>query len=346
VVAGRHELETLMRVPGEEGRGIVHIAPGDQYRWFLELNPPLTSTVNWSAILSYRPGSTTRTPYTTKLADLTSHHQAGMDVWAQVTCLPIRQSLSMARPAPFSPVAIFAEVFDLDPVEQLARYSDPAWRRKAATDLAASTIPVVFEAVTVEESPNRPDLVGRTVAALAEEWGVEPFDALCEVAVGDKLETRFSITFANDDQAAVTELLTGEGCIMGLSDAGAHLTQICDAVMPVDFLSRWVRDRSVMSIEQGIRKLTGELGRVLGIDRGVLVEGRPADLVVLDWDALAVGPVHRVADMPAGGERLVADRPQGIDAVVVNGVPIRRDGQAAPDRLERAPGRILRPAAA
>ena len=59
-------------------------------------------------------------------------------------------------------------------------------------------------------------------------------------------------------------------------------------------------------------------------------------------DRLAPGPVRRVFDMPASGERLIADAPEGIEQVLVNGVPIRRDGRPVVDRLEALPGEILR----
>ena len=129
---------------------------------------------------------------------------------------------------------------------------------------------------------------------------------------------------------------------MGLSDAGAHVSQICDAVLPADFLAHWVRDRGVMPVEQGVRKLTGEFADVLGLDRGYLAVGRPADVVVVDFEQLDPGPVRRVRDMPADGERLVADAPEGIDAILVNGVPIRRDGATIPLADEDRPGHILR----
>ena len=98
--------------------------------------------------------------------------------------------------------------------------------------------------------------------------------------------------------------------------------------MPTDFLAHWVRDRELMPVEQGVRKLTGELADVLGVDRGYLRVGAPADVVVLDFEHLSPGPIRRVRDMPADGERLVADAPEGIDHVLVNGVPIRRGRQA------------------
>ena len=46
--------------------------------------------------------------------------------------------------------------------------------------------------------------------------------------------------------------------------------------------------------------------------------------------------------MPADGERLVADAPVGIEAIVVNGVPIRRDRRTIDLADEDRPGHILR----
>jgi N-acyl-D-aspartate/D-glutamate deacylase len=156
--------------------------------------------------------------------------------------------------------------------------------------------------------------------------------------VADDLDVRYRVTFANDDVDVVTDLLTTDGCVIGLSDAGAHVSQICDAVLPTDFLAHWVRDREVMTLEAGIHKLTGELADVLGTDRGRLAPGAPADVVVLDLEALDPGPARRVRDLPGGGERVLADEPTGVDHVLVNGVAIRTDGRPVPDAL---PGQRL-----
>jgi N-acyl-D-aspartate/D-glutamate deacylase len=112
--------------------------------------------------------------------------------------------------------------------------------------------------------------------------------------------------------------------------------------MPTDFLSNWIRDREVMPIEAGIRKLTGELADVFKLERGYVREGAHADIVVLDLDRVSTGPVRRVYDMPAGGERLIADSPTGIDHVLVNGVSIREEGKDVAGNLDRLPGQILR----
>ena len=90
-----------------------------------------------------------------------------------------------------------------------------------------------------------------------------------------------------------------------------------------------------------MHKLTGEPAAFLGLhDRGVLAPGMAADICVFDPDTVAPGPLRRVRDFPAEGERLVADRSRGIRHVLVNGHPIRRDGEEV-DVASR-PGAVLR----
>ena len=62
---------------------------------------------------------------------------------------------------------------------------------------------------------------------------------------------------------------------------------------------------------------------------------------MLDWERLATGPLRRVTDMPAHGERLIGDRPEGISHVLVNGVPISVDGASTLAGLDVLPGRTL-----
>jgi N-acyl-D-aspartate/D-glutamate deacylase len=128
--------------------------------------------------------------------------------------------------------------------------------------------------------------------------------------------------------------------VLGLSDAGAHVGQMCEALMPMDFLASWVRDRSLTTPEAGIRRLTGELADLLRLNgRGYLRPGYAADIVVLDWGALDPGPIRRVWDLPANGNRLIADEPRGLRHVLVNGEAIRLEGKLQESRC--LPGQLL-----
>jgi N-acyl-D-aspartate/D-glutamate deacylase len=76
-------------------------------------------------------------------------------------------------------------------------------------------------------------------------------------------------------------------------------------------------------------------------DRGVLADGWPADVVVFDPKTVGPGPLKRVYDLPAGADRLVSEA-SGIDAVIVNGMLIRRAGKDAVTANDKLPGRLLR----
>ncbi|HML01437.1 MAG TPA: amidohydrolase family protein, partial [Acidimicrobiales bacterium] len=119
--------------------------------------------------------------------------------------------------------------------------------------------------------------------------------------------------------------------------------QLCDACFATDLLGNWVREREVMSLERAVHKLTAEPAAVYGLaDRGSLEVGKAADICVFDPDTVAPGPLRRVWDFPADGERLVADSPAGMTHVLVNGVVIRQDGAPARQGLDARPGRLLR----
>jgi N-acyl-D-aspartate/D-glutamate deacylase len=342
IVATQEETESLMRVTGAVDRGIVHVAPGENFAWVYEFQRSLGRPITWSALLTYPPEWKSRGPYRDKLALHTKERAEGANVWVQVTCRPILQELAMIEPTAFYSVPAFAPFVAVPLSERHTFYEDPVWRKRVWDEFESSKwVNPRWNTFRVAESAAHPELVGRSVADIARERGCTAFDVVADVALDDNLESRFSVVFANDEEDGVTLLMRSEGCIMGLSDAGAHVSQICDAVMPTDFLSQWVRDRELMPVEQGIRKLTGEIADVLCIDRGYIREGSPADLVVLDWDALAPGPTRRVHDFPAGGERLVADAPQGVDYVVVNGVPIRAGGESVTQDLDALPGEVL-----
>jgi N-acyl-D-aspartate/D-glutamate deacylase len=184
-----------------------------------------------------------------------------------------------------------------------------------------------WDTFEVSESARFPELVGRRVGDVARERGQSPLDVMCEVALAEDLETRFRAYIANDEPDAVASLLTHDRVVLGLSDAGAHVDQLCDAPLPTDLLGTWVREREVMPVEHAVRKLSGEPADLFGFARrGYLREGYFGDVCVFDPGTVAPGPTRRVRDFPADAERLTAEEPLGVRHVLVNGVPIRSDG--------------------
>jgi N-acyl-D-aspartate/D-glutamate deacylase len=245
----------------------------------------------------------------------------------------------LATPFSLNVADVFGELLKVSRPVRIAAYRDPAWRALAFEDLEhAPGMKPRWDTFEVSESEKFPELVGRRVADLAAERGMSPLDLMCELAVAEDLKTKFRAFIANDDVDAVGDLLTHDHVALGLSDAGAHVDQMCDATLATDLLGNWVRERGIMPIEQAVRKLTGEPADMFGfVGRGYLREGNWADVCVFDPATIDKGPVTRVQDFPADGERLTAEAPTGVRHVLVNGTPIRQDERQL-DVLDRRPG--------
>ena len=332
--ADADEVAALFHAADDAGRGVVLFTPGEQceyadaYLWARRIGRPITYPLFATATPKHRT--------TLELHDTGTAR--GDRVWPQVTPRPLTMQFSMADAYNLNTSDVFGELMKVGRAVRLAAYRDPAWRALAAADLERSPMRPRWDTFEVSESSRFPELVGRRVDDLATERGVTPLDVLCELAVAEDLSTRFRAYLANDDPVAVAGLLTHDQVALGLSDAGAHVDQLCDAPLPTDLLGTWVREREVLSLEHAVHKLTGEPARLFGFARrGSVREGAWADLCIFDPATVGTGPTRRVRDFPADGERLTAEEPTGIRHVLVNGVPIRRDGEQL-DMSTQRPG--------
>ena len=339
-LADRVELESLLDVLRELDTGIFGVAPGDGcsdadlYELQLRTGRPFT----YGAILTRPDGLHAGA---IELND--EGWRRGAQVWPQVTQRPLVLATTMVRPYILNMNPVFNELTTQPLSARRAAYSDPAWRGRALAGFGSVGFrDLPWSKYVVDGSPAHPDLEGSSLADLAAERGVEPFDLMLDLALDEpSLELRILLTLANDDTTEVGKLLLDEHCTIGLSDAGAHLGQLCDALQATDFLGNWVRDRSLMPVEAAVRKLTGVQADILGFtDRGYLRPGNWADVVVFDPETIAPGPTRRVRDFPANSERLTADAPVGIRHVLVNGVTVQKDStRLSPDAR---PGQLLR----
>ncbi len=142
----------------------------------------------------------------------------------------------------------------------------------------------------------------------------------------------------NTDESAIAELITSPVTIIGLADAGAHATQIMDASQPTWFLAHWVRDRGLISLEEGVRRLTSDTADFIGYrDRGTLRPGAFADVNVIDLEALSLPVPRIVRDFPGGAPRYVQGA-TGIEHTIVNGEPFMERGE----HTGALAGRVLR----
>jgi N-acyl-D-aspartate/D-glutamate deacylase len=187
---------------------------------------------------------------------------------------------------------------------------------------------------------------GLALADIAGEQGKEPFEALLDLVCADKLRTTFSRPYAElsaaDWKANVDAWRDGRA-VVGGSDAGAHLDFTANFDYQVYLLEEGVRAHQALPLEEAVHYLTDVPAQLYGLrNRGRLVEGAQADIVIFDESSVGRGGLVTRCDLPGGAGRLYAE-PTGVAHVLVNGGRVVTDGRLAEgsDGPPRC-GRLLR----
>jgi len=334
-LADHAEITRLASAMGEKGRGVFQatIGPGFYVKELAALSEEIGRPATWTALLtlSEAPGRAKET--------LDKQAALGGEVWPQIACRPLVFQITLEDPFPFAMAAGFDEILAAPRAARADIYSDPGWRDRVRPELDR-VWGHTWGKDWVDESEKHTELLhGPSIAEIAAARGQHPMDAMIDLALEEDLKTRFAIVLANDGQDEIGELLNDNRAVIGLSDAGAHASQICDACFSTHLLGHWVRELGAVSLEQAVHRLTAHAAHVFRIpDRGTLRPGAFADLVAFDPDTVGVAGMDRVFDLPSGADRLLA-RSQGIEHVWVNGTAIRNDGK---DIDGARPGRLIR----
>jgi N-acyl-D-amino-acid deacylase len=182
-------------------------------------------------------------------------------------------------------------------------------------------------------------LTGKTLAEVAAARGRSPEDTILDLVVED--ESRVGVVFFMMSEENVRRQIRLPWVAFG-SDAGSMAPEgifLKSSTHPRAYgnfarlLGRYVRDEKLVPLEEAVRRLTSFPAETLGLDRrGRVVAGHFADVVVFDPATVA--------------DRATYERPHqyalGMRHVLVNGVPVLRDGEhtgALPGRALRGPGR-------
>lgn len=254
---------------------------------------------------------------------------------------------------PFSGTPTYKSLVHLPAPQRAAAMRDPAVRARILSEdrFSGSTFPLITR-LTFDrmfpfgDPPNYTPPQDASIAAMAAREGRSAEEVAYDLlTAGDGGGFLFAplTNYADYTLAATAECLRHPNAIMGLSDGGAHVAFISDASFPTFLLSHWHRraPEAQFPLAELVRRLTSDTARAAGLkDRGILRPGLRADINVLDADALGLETPRMVADLPAGGRRLL-QKARGYRATVLAGEVTYRDGTAT----GALPGRLVRAAA-
>ena len=169
---------------------------------------------------------------------------------------------------------------------------------------------------------------GRYLAEIAQQESKEIGEVILDLSISDNLDTEFQLqNVINADKQAVAKIVSHPLCHFGASDAGAHITQFCGTGDTSHLLEHYVRETKTFTLEEAVQKMTGELAADWGLaDRGVLEEGKAADITIFNPDVVAAGEEEFVDDFPGEARRYIR-KSHGYKAVIVNGETAYLDGK-------------------
>jgi N-acyl-D-aspartate/D-glutamate deacylase len=254
----------------------------------------------------------------------------GHEVYIHTSCQPLSFDFTLSDPYLMYSHDAFDPVRRANPEELPAIYADPGFRAQFRENLAHPGKGILFYG-----DWSKVELAGTPLTWLAREAGKDPLDYFFDLPVYTPLVAKL---FQNDD-IGVAPLLKHSAGVVALSDAGAHLTFLCDAGFGLHLLAHWVRDTETLTLEEGVHRLTGDPAAKYRIPgRGRIAPGYGADLLLFDPLAVGVSAPERVADLPGGGSRVIR-RPKGVAGVWVNGQQVFDGSDYL--RLKAGPGEVL-----
>ncbi|MBM3508556.1 MAG: amidohydrolase family protein [Alphaproteobacteria bacterium] len=342
------EVETLVAAAAAGGGRALQNSPGslEAVEVFSLLAGKYDLAYTWTAILAGLDGPGSHRRF---LDEAHKRVERGLRVYPQTSPQPQQFEFTFDAPIVFDRNDLFAATRKADHAGRLAIYRDGEFRRRFK-ELVFDGFDILLngwtERAVITHAPTDPSLDERTLGEVAAERGVDPVDLALDLSLASDLNARFRLDVVNFDRAEVGEILNDPVGVVAFSDAGAHASQLCNVNYTTHIMQHWVRETGVLKLEQAVWMLTARPAEVVGLtDRGTLATGMAADIVVFDPKTIGASKLRRVNDLPAGAPRVVVDA-FGIDAVIVNGRIVRRNGQAVVQAGDKLPGKLLRGAKA
>jgi dihydroorotase/N-acyl-D-amino-acid deacylase len=227
----------------------------------------------------------------------------------------------------------------------LERLRDPATRARIRKEMETPSTawdnewleiagPEAVLLCSVQNPALRP-LVGKTLAEIAKLRGKDPIDTLFDLLIEDEAYTSVAVFGMSEPDVAlalVQPWVSIDNDSEGTSTEGRlgkeHPHPRAYGTFP-RILRKYVREEKKLRLEEAIRKFTSQPAQRMGFaDRGVLRAGMWADVVIFDPET-----VRDLATFENPNQLS-----QGMDYVLVNGVPVIDDGKMT----GALPGKVLR----
>ena len=330
---GRGVLESAPRYNEEEGNAS---RVAEEVGWMAEisrtLGRPLTFNLQQIASLGDH--------YREVIGMAAAANESGAQLRPQITPRSVGVLFSLAANSLLDNLASYAPLRERDLAGRLAGLADPAIRERLTTEARGVDVEPYTRMFLMPGAAdaNYTYTEADSIAALAAARGLHPLEFYIEEMLASDGTSIVNWPVMNQNDEAIAEMISSPVTIMGLADAGAHATQIMDASQPTWVLSHWVRDEGLLTLEEGVRRLSSDTAGFIGYrDRGVIRPGAFADLNVIDLDAMSLTIPEIANDFPGGAPRFV-QRATGIDHTFVNGAHFMDHGEHTGELA----GRILR----
>jgi N-acyl-D-amino-acid deacylase len=267
---------------------------------------------------------------------LTRLNAAGGRIFAMMSPRSFDLEVNFFSTLCFVGYPVWNELVQASPAEKRSMLDDPTWRDRAREEFR-STSDVLFpthKPTKIQITSVAPGIdkawIGRSLGDLVAERGGDISDVLADWVVENDLECRFVVPLGNTNVEKVGELLRHPNVFVSASDAGAHLQMFCAVGDTTLFLTRYVRDTPLFTIEEGVHELTGKQAELLNLpDRGRIAVGLPADITVFALEDLEWRDQELVHDLPGGAARFT--RPGGgFRFTLVNGELAQDNGRETP----------------
>ena len=212
---------------------------------------------------------------------------------------------------------------------QIKRNPRPMWRLVSAGK---------WDEIVLMQADQHRELVGLTFEEIGQRRRQDPYDAVLDMLLeaGEEMnhmmwtshsfrDEDISLALRQNDCAVISDTLAlaPDGCLKH------HIGSLSGYGWAARFLQYYVRDKNVLTLGEGVRRLTSLPASRLGIkDRGRIAPGHWADITVFDAEVVAS---HCTVERPR-------EYATGIAHVLVNGQFAMRDGA----RTDMDAGVVLR----